>query len=452
MSRRRRRSRRRRADIVNELRALARSLGRPPNAHQLPSPLWDDLVIRFQSMAAARRAAGLGRAPQPSRRKWSRARAIEELRRLHDAGVEITRDDVYDQPTGSALMSAISRYIGGLRRARVLAGIPTPPRGEPRTRWSARALVNEIRGRFTRKEPLAWSRVPSELRRAAKSCFGGWERAVIAAGLVYDRIRLHHRAYSEADLLAGLRRLRRRRPTMTRTELARTSLGDAVARKLGSVQRGLDVAGIQGWPRVVHARLYSRREIIDRLRARHESGRRSERFVVKREEPRLARAVERRFPTWRAAMAAARVPYMRATRIWTRARVIKALRDRIDAGQPVHWHALVYQDSGLLMGAKRIFGSGRRMLEALGLPQRQIAWSRERVIADLQRMARQGVHVSAEAMPATLQQAARRYFGTIVAARTAAGIAFVRRSKWSARPELARQRVRPTTRARSTRG
>lgn len=360
--------------MLDELKALARRLGRPPRIRDVPVALGYDLQIHFKGLRDALRAAAL----RPTKRrsppaKWTLARVLEEVGRLDARGVPITRraitGDEYESPRG--LGAAIAKHAGGYRRARALAGIDDPEREAPADLLSERALIREIRARHARKQPLAWSQLNYELRRSAEVAFGNWRNAVIAAGVDYDAVRLQHQPYTKDEILRRLRALARKEPRITAGQLGDRAIARAAVKRFGSLVEAVAAAGINDWPRRVRSRIYSREEILELLRVRRRARRPMARHLLQADDPRLARAIERRFGDWSEAMRAAGVPYERARRTWTRESVIDALRARHQAGQAVHAHALAKEEPGLLSAAIRHLGSARRILELLGLPPRQ---------------------------------------------------------------------------------
>lgn len=340
----------------------------------VPIALGYDLQTHFEGLREAMGAASLRAVKRRSRpAKWTLARVLEEVRRLHASGVPITHraitGDEYESPPG--LSAAIGKFAGGYQRVRALAGIEDPEHAPAIDPLSKRALLREIRARHDRNEPLAWSHLNYELRRSAELNFGNWKNAVIAAGINYDTVRLQHRPYTKDEILRGLRTLARENPTMTIGRLYDQPIARAAEKRFGSLWDAAAAAGLEDWPRRARAPIYTREEIIARLRARYRARQSMARHLLQRDDPRLARAIERRFGNWSEAMREARVPYERARQTWTRESVLAALRARHRAGRPVHGHALAKEEPGLLSAAIRHLGSARRILELLGLPQRQ---------------------------------------------------------------------------------
>jgi hypothetical protein len=134
------------------------------------------------------------------------------------------------------------------------------------------AVLAAIRDRAAAGLPLAHSKAPPELARAARRAIGSWRAAIEAVGLDYGAIRLLRPAYTKAELLTELRALARRRPELQLADLHRKPYGGLAERVhafFGSFEKAAIAAGVRGWPRRVRAaRVLTRVEVIARIRAR----------------------------------------------------------------------------------------------------------------------------------------------------------------------------------------
>lgn len=104
--------------------------------------------------------------------------------------------------------------------------------------------------------------------------------------------------------------------------------------------------------------------------------------------------------------------------LWSKQRVIELL----------HLGAMTSSSMtpGLAAAAHRYFGSMRAARTAAGLPQLRPHWTRERVIAVLRKWSFRGV----SDIPRGLREQCKRFFGGVVAARAAANVSVARRL-WS---------------------
>ncbi len=323
-------------------------------------------------------------------------------------------------------MAAIRGYVGGLRRARVLAGIPDP---EPRSRiydeWDAKSVLAEVRSRWRDREPLAASKVPPSLARAGRRLFGSWQNTIETAGLDYARIRLMRAAYTKEDIRQLLHRLARERPDMIWSQLHELSAATAMVRLFGSVPAAVEWAGFADWPVRAHIS-WTRDLVIRTLQARARTG---IRLAVRGS---LAGACTTYFGSVVAACHAAGVPTLRSR--WSKERVVQELRRRAASSQP--------RDRNLESACFRYFGSVRSARRAAGVSPTPPTWSKEKVIQILRQRARNGEL----SIAGPLGDACSRLFGSRTAARRAAGIASPRTpmAEWS-RDEILeelRRRVR----------
>ena len=361
-----------RAEVIRQLQDHARRRG-SPTARWLvrhDALTYRSLLVHFASVSAARAAAVV--AVPRRRRRWSRARVLDELRRLgRRRDLKITAKGLADAGY-AGLVSAARTYLRSLPRARRLAGLPDPPfAGGVRERWDDDRVIHEIQHRHRAKLPLAVTKVPRKLVDAACKYCGSWGEAIEMAGLDYEAVRLRRAAWRRDDVLValrvarnrnsgggspgrpgavlsrharrwfgslrdaalaagvdpealrrrvrwtrqdvvdGLRRLARDRPALTITELRRMKLGVAAERRFGSVVTALERADIEHWPRRDVAPLPSRQELLRELRARRRRGDPLRYTDVAAQQPRLHRAVRKHFGSWSDALEAAGIRAIR---------------------------------------------------------------------------------------------------------------------------------------------
>jgi hypothetical protein len=124
---------------------------------------------------------------------WNKAAILEELRRLHKSGKDLSYNVMAARK--QALVSAAAYHMGSYRRAVQLAGIDYASITR-RPRWTRARIIALIKAARRRGEPLHWAAVSSrrdELGRAAFASlqprlFGRWDRALTAGGLDADQI------------------------------------------------------------------------------------------------------------------------------------------------------------------------------------------------------------------------------------------------------------------------
>jgi hypothetical protein len=180
-----------------------------------------------------------------ARERWSEARIVAELRKLHESGVELTRQGLVDG--GHSELAHAINHFGGLTRLRRIAGIPPRRRAKPKPAIGAELVLATIRRRARAQQSLASSKVPARLQYAATRHFGGWDAALVAAGIDPDSVHLVQR-YTDEALFAMLRELAVNNPEMTLVELKRQTIGATLFDRFGSPEKAARAAGIVDWP------------------------------------------------------------------------------------------------------------------------------------------------------------------------------------------------------------
>lgn len=234
--------------LVRQLRAVARACGGTLRASDLDREVRAAARLHFGSLRTARTAAGIA---TPSRRTWTDAKILGELRRLHRAGVTISKPALAKAGHDGLAMAA-HKHLGGMRRARQLAGVPEPRHfSHQREDWDADRVIAEIQACARQGKSVAFSRVSLRLRLSGRRYFGSWSEAVVAAGLDYDAVRLTRRPYTREEVICLLREAAKAWPSLTRVALARdhAPLFKATLALFGTIDRALGVARLRSWPR-----------------------------------------------------------------------------------------------------------------------------------------------------------------------------------------------------------
>jgi hypothetical protein len=244
--------------------------------------------------------------------------------------------------------------------------------------WTLARVASELRNREALGKALSYAAVHRErpaLSIAARRLYGTYGRAIEAARIDYDRVRLR-RAWNPGKVIRRIRLINREGGILS---------GAAMRRR----DHGLLLAGVK------------------------------------------------LFGCWDAALAAAGFDpeQERGARKWTLERVIASIRA---VGRPVRAHEMIRTDSGLVARARKDFGSWRRALEAAGFeypPERSPwKWPRDRVFKEIRRRAQFGLslqHMVIVRENGGLWKAAVRECGNWRAALEAAGIPYPGRRRWT---------------------
>jgi hypothetical protein len=333
---------------------------------------------------------------QPPRR-WTATSVVAQIQHWHREGVPVSKIWEHDKP----LVQAAYAVFGNWRTALAEAGLQSV-----RERWSKERIIRELREHGS----ISSTNVDRRLLAAAKAYFGGWQHALVAAGLLGKVTRRKCRSWSRDEIIATIR-ARHQQGTLTSTWREDRLLCAAAKRTFGSWREALEVAGFpqpSPWTseRVLQA--------IDARRAR------SLPLVgIDRIDPPLYRAAKRYFGGWHNALRAAGLKPKLEQR-WSKHLVLQAIRLRGESGLPLSqvWR----EDTSLFGAAVRYFGSWEQAMRAAGMqPSPRKRWSRDRVIRELQHWQRHSTKSLRQA-DAKLAAAAARLFGSLDAAMEAAHV------------------------------
>jgi hypothetical protein len=355
--------------VLRQLRELgARGIRRRREIALHAPRLLDAALAHFGTLPRARRAAGLPKIALGRPKKWTRETLAAELRRLHADGVPITTPELKSLRRFDVL-NAARQLAGGIPGARRIAGIPDPVRRSRSSdeTWNANGVIAEILDRHTDGEPLAYSRVPQALRRAAVNYYGSWEAAIVRAGLDYDSIRLRRADRSPDELLDELRQLAQDRPEAIRAEFYSLPLAQSIKHAFGSLEAGLEAAELYGWPRLEHQRTPDKTATVEMVRVRHTTGRPMTPSSVHKDDARLYRAARRHFGSWDRAVAAAGLPIQRASPQWSKERIVRELQRLAETGAPLSPGDIRRSAPRLYVAARTYFGNVRAAAVAAGV-------------------------------------------------------------------------------------
>jgi hypothetical protein len=137
------------------------------------------------------------------------------------------------------------------------------------------------------------------------------------------------------------------------------------------------------------------------------------------------------FGTWANALRGRRRGQrLTALHAWTKDEVIATLRARKKEGRPMNPAAIWRDQAGLAGAASRFFGSVLAAAAPSGARPALEHWDRDRLVMQLQALAKRGVVLTADRIAAargakwrtSLFNAAGRHFGAFSRARSAAGV------------------------------
>jgi hypothetical protein len=217
------------------------------------------------------------------------------------------------------------RSFGSWAIALAAAGINIRVKRGRRT-WSPKKVIRAIRGASVKPESLCYRNMRirrGSLLSTAKQLFGSWRKALIAAGVDPESVRLSRRWDRESVIEAILDRAVRNEPLAV-TKVSPSNLGNWGVRLFGSWENALRAAGLNpdqyvsarapaavidtnmqpgaSPPSDARQQKWSRDRITSELRHRVQHGKAVNPAQLRIEDPRLYSAIRRHFSSWSAAL------------------------------------------------------------------------------------------------------------------------------------------------------
>lgn len=290
-----------------------------------------------------------------------------------------------------------------------------------------RLLQRELEGRSLRSTGV--KRDDRPLFVAAIRHFRIWGDALRAAGLDPESVSCK-RIWTKDRVIRRIRELERQlvRINVRSVRKLDPSLPQAARRLFGSWDNALIAAGYEPTSIRCQRSRWTRAALIRAIQAHAARGGRITRNAIR---PRsVSGAACRLFGSFDAAVAAAGVLEKRnLPSRWSQAKVVAAIRRRLQAGAPVNCMAVIKADQALYDAARRYHGGWNQALRSAGIdPDRVRAvrrqWTRQSVIDELRRRVAAGVPPTcvSSIRPISLVKACLKLFGSCEAAALAAGV------------------------------
>jgi hypothetical protein len=236
----------------------------------------------------------------------------------------------------------------------------TPSANATPPAWTPERVIQEIRARHADGRPLrgVW-RTDRALDIAARRCFGGWRKALLAAGLSA----VPYRRWAKESVVEAIRARQQLGQILSNVRLEDSGLGYAAQKCFGSWQAALAAAGVSLPDR------WTADRVLAEIHRRRKEGLPLAGFST--QDPALFRAARRHFGDWQAALAAAGIP-LESRRSWSPESVVAAIQAR----QGLKLKGLWRSDPPLYHAAKRHCGGWFRALRAAGLPVPDVSGGR----------------------------------------------------------------------------
>ena len=239
--------------IVKELKKLKRqkaelSYNRLAREHQ---SLVSAAAYHFGSYRAAVEEAGIDYADVTRRPRWTKENIIALLKDAKKKGEDLHWSAVTrrgDELGKAAFASLQPRLFGRWDKALEAAGLDSSEISRYR-RWTRESIVDELKGREKRGEPLSSGLLQKEdpgLHAAAVRYFGGFENALKEAKIDPQRHR-RRRRWTKDDVVRGLKDAQKggTRPSDSEIRKLDPALYGAAVRIFGSFTAARDAAGLK---------------------------------------------------------------------------------------------------------------------------------------------------------------------------------------------------------------
>ena len=297
---------------------------------------------------------------------WTKARVKRELRDRQAAG-----DSLANHDAPMALVNACHRLFGSWRAAVESIGAD-PLDHRCRVGWNEERVVSEIRRRGTpqTRKSAKWARENhGDLFKAAITVLGRWSRALELAGLDPEEHREERRIWTREACREYVRRRVRDGVAPSVVSLP-GAMYASISTQFEGGWHGL-VASLGARPRERRKRMdWSKAAVVREIRERRAAGEPLHAEAVKREGRGLWSQGHNRFGSWDAALQAAGVApnSVKRRRDWTRQDVLDALRGRARRGRSLHYRAVEADEPRLYRAVRRLMpGSWDAALAEAGL-------------------------------------------------------------------------------------
>lgn len=368
---------------------------------------------------------------------WNKVKVIREILDRNDKGLSLASRAVVASNT--PLMGAARKYFKGWAQAVEAAGLDydnIKSKNQSRIFWDKGRIVNAILVLKAKQSSLGLKDIKKsehKLLKAAVKWFGGWSKAVEAAGLDYEEIKLSSRCYKWSREMVLQKILKRYKANQSLSssnkEIDLQRLVNAAIRHFGSWKNAIEKSGVN-YDQLIASRVpvkkWNEAKVIKTILYRKSKDLPLNYSYVQRRVAKLHDAGRRYFGTWKKAIEAAGLDYKdvrskRRITKWGRRNVIRAIRLRSNSNLPLNSMSVQKDILSLHGAARKYFGTWKKAVEAAGFsytvvrlrkPVRQ--WTREEIVQKIKLRKRAGLALNGPTVlreDQGLYKAAMRYFG-----------------------------------------
>ncbi len=372
----------------------------------------------FGSWRTALKEAGF----ESMRQVWSRQRVLDELKAEQLRNLSKGRRSKRRDPR---LTGAAEHYFGSCREALIAAGFIPKRRLRVKKPWTSSEVIAAILARHEHGLPLVnIKKYDSVLHYFAVRTFGGWRKAMVAAGLACNK----PQSLTGEDIILNLQSRHQRGESLVGLATTEIPFYRQITKQFGTLHNALTAARLPTQLR----RRWTKESVVEALRTRHKKC--PSLSDIWNEDPSLTNAAARCFGSWQLALRAAGIK-IKLNRKWSKARVLDVLR------QSYQGQSLRDIDPCLIAAIRRYFGGFYIAVEAAGLTLLSRKWSKRRIIELIQEEYVNGLRLERRGFgDIKLAERAKRYFGSWREAVKAAGLESRMlerlKSRWSAKDVL----------------
>jgi hypothetical protein len=241
---------------------------------------------------------------------WDKTSITLAIRKLHKQGEDLSYNALSRKM--QSLVSAAAYHFGSYRLAVEKAGVDYEFVVR-RPRWTKAAIIKLIKDSKRAGKDLHWSAVTKrrdELGKAAFASlqprlFGGWDRALHAAGLDADQIN-RYRKWTKDTIVSELKAKHRDGEPLNSGAIQKEDPGlhAAAVRHFAGYDEALKAAKVDP-EKVRQRKIWNKAEVVRQLKAGKKAGNHVSDSAVRREQPALYGAAVRLFGSFTAARTAA---------------------------------------------------------------------------------------------------------------------------------------------------
>ncbi|MDD2710085.1 MAG: hypothetical protein PHV34_19045 [Verrucomicrobiae bacterium] len=305
--------------IQRSLRRIYRD-GEPMNYNDFARRHWNLLHValyHFGTWKDALAAIGVDHRRVMKHRQWNKDSVLNEIKQLRKKGMDLSHRAM-SQAGRNDLLGAAQNHCGSWEKALESAGLDYAKIRKVK-QWSREKIIRIIRQLHRQGKDVSWSGMhrlgQQDVVRSCPWHFGSWKKAIIAAGLDYDKIRKKaggKAKWSIPLICKEIRLLHRQDIDLSYRSMGHSghrSLLGAASYHVGSWKKAIAEAGLD-YAKICKVQQWSREKIIRIIQELHRKRMDVSASGMHRHGHRaVVRACPWHFGNWRKAIAAAGLDY-----------------------------------------------------------------------------------------------------------------------------------------------